>query len=298
MYPKIKELFLTKVPHNPEILSRESPPVAEMFRQYKIFDRSDLEHQEKPMFEWIPDNTYEFLAWDSKYLIRLIARAFDIDFKYEKFDGPLTHQIAEVRGMPILLTIQPSKEQLLLSVAHMVIMLDQPFIVLAPTRKYFSARITEYLSRRNAGFFDLESHLTLQPNGMLQADKTGGELFSQYLPVQKESVSGNEATRLFALFKSLKSEPRDRKAPLIKVFECLVLDKRSQAETAKICNCSEGLISSRVKRIEKRMNLSVEQLRAFGSQLNDLNSQVRDSRARKIYQKGLVDDTQDDDSPD
>jgi hypothetical protein len=223
-----------------------------------------------------------------KPLSSAIAKAFGLQSKFTEVGIPSTRQIAELGDMPILLTIQSDDELFQSAVSQLVAMCEQPFVLLAPTRGHFNVKITSLLSRKNAGFFDLESHLTLSADGSLRASKTGGELFSKYLPEQKEAVSESEAVKLFALMKSLKSGPSIRKATLEQVFQFLVLDQKSQVETARLCKCSEATISARVKVIEKRMDLPIKQLRAFASRLRDIDIQ-KDQRAKTLNKRELVD---------
>ncbi len=108
-----------------------------------------------------------------------------------------------------------------------------------------------------------------------------------------EPVSDSEAMRVFALMKALDDGQRNRKAPLGRVFRLLVLEGLSQAATAKQCGCSPGLVSSRVAEIQRRMKRPVTELRALASRLGELDVAADDSRARKIYRRGMTDDSQD-----
>jgi hypothetical protein len=107
-----------------------------------------------------------------------------------------------------------------------------------------------------------------------------------------EPVSDNEAVRVFALMKALDDGQRNRKAPLGRVFRLLVLEGLSQAATAKQCGCSPGLVSSRAAEIQRRMKRPVTELRALASRLGEMEVATADSRARKIYRRGLTDDAE------
>jgi len=110
-----------------------------------------------------------------------------------------------------------------------------------------------------------------------------------------DGASESEATRVFALMKSLDAGERTRKAPLDRVFRLLVLEGHSQETVAVKCQCSPGLVSLRVAEIERRMGRPVMELRALASQLGAMNASVEDSRARTIYRRGLTDDTESED---
>ena len=286
-YPEIQRLFLKKVPWNDDLKSRLNVRVLRFLYEHPPGGGDWMDSIKADLLR--PD--WHLLGWDWKFICKLIARAFTLDSKYAEVNVQSTRQVAELSDLLILLTIQPGDDAFHLAVAQLVAMLDQPFVLLAPTRRFYNVKISELLSRRNAAFFDLETHLRLLPNGSLQADKSGGELFSQYLPEQREALSESEAVKLFALMKSLNSEPSIRKATLEQVIQFLVLDNMTQAKAAVACKCSEATISARVKEIEKRMGKPIEQLRGIASRRYAMDSPEKVSRAKNLYRKGLVDDT-------
>ena len=108
-----------------------------------------------------------------------------------------------------------------------------------------------------------------------------------------EPVSDAEAVRVFGVMERLGDGDRNLKAPLDLVFRLLVFKGFSQRAVAVKCECSPGLISARVAEINRRMGRPVAELRALASHLSEMEVVVKDSRARKIYQPGLVDDTED-----
>ena len=111
------------------------------------------------------------------------------------------------------------------------------------------------------------------------------------LPVRTEPVSDDAAVAVFALMKKLDDGARTRKAPLGRVFRLLILEGHSQEVVAVKCRCTPSLISLRVAEIERRMRRPLAELRLLAMRLGEMNATVQDSRARKIYQRGLVDDT-------
>ena len=131
----------------------------------------------------------------------------------------------------------------------------------------------------------------LLPSGLLQTRKSGGESFSAYLPEQEDAVTEGEAVRLFALMKSLDSGRKKEKAPRGKVFMLLVLERRTQAYVAREFECSPGLVSLRVRQIEKTMKRPLAELQRFASRLDEMDAADKDPRARTLYRKGLTDDT-------
>lgn len=126
---------------------------------------------------------------------RAIARAFKCEAQAADFGLPGTWQVAaySTDAVPVVLTIQNDRAAFQRVVAELTARLRKRFILLGPTRRFLDVGIMELLENVKAGYFDLESHLTLLPSGILQARPTGGEFFSKYLPEAKEPVSDDEA---------------------------------------------------------------------------------------------------------
>ncbi len=227
---------------------------------------------------------------------RAIAKSFECDAKDVDLGLPGTKQIAAFgnAALPVVLTIQQDRASLAGAVAQLVAKLKEHFILLAPTSRFLDANSSGLLKSAKAGFFDLESNLIFLPGGKFQARKSGGELFSPFLPQNEDAVSDGEARQVFALMKSLDLGTKYRKAPLEKVFHLLVNEDKSQVFAARNCNCSEPLISLRVRQIEKKMKRSLGELKKLAARLSEMSATVEDSRARKIYHRGLTDDTGDD----
>jgi hypothetical protein len=111
-------------------------------------------------------------------------------------------------------------------------------------------------------------------------------------------VSESEAKRVFVLMKRLEGGPKQRKAPLATVFRLVVLEGHSQGKTARLCDCVPALISRRVKTIESRFGMSIEQLRNFASTILEMEATVKGDRYRKRKGGAAVDESaEDDDGP-
>ena len=155
------------------------------------------------------------------------------------------------------------------------------FVLLAPTSRFCTAPATEMQARVNAGFFSLESNLTLLASGKLHAPMSGAELFKGHLPEQKEAVRESDGKRVFELFKKLATSRGITKARLETVFRLAVLEGHSQRKTARLCRCVPPLISRRVKTIEARFGMSIERLRNFASEILEMEASVKGDRVRK-----------------
>jgi hypothetical protein len=94
-------------------------------------------------------------------------------------------------------------------------------------------------------------------------------------------VSKGEAARLLLLLRKLEGEIKQWKAPPARVFRLTVLEGNSQAKTARLCGCVPALISRRVKMIESRFGMPIEQLRNFASTILEMEASVKGDRTRK-----------------
>jgi hypothetical protein len=219
---------------------------------------------------------------------RAIARAFGCDLKEDDL-LPNTMQIASFSGatLPIILTIQNEAEQFRSIVGQLVALLRRPFVLLGPTTRLVKAPALGFLEGVKAEFFDLESHLSLLPSGVLAPRRSAGELFSHLVGTEQE-VSAKQVKKLFELFQKLSIRGQSqRKGKIDAVFWLLVFQHRRQASVAEELKCSESVISKRVREIEAFMGLRLEQLKAFGSRLYDMEVE-RNPQARRRYDKGLV----------
>jgi hypothetical protein len=214
---------------------------------------------------------------------RAIATAFECEPKESDLGLYNVRQVGAFGGaaLPIVLSIQHEPEHFLYALGQVALRLREGFVVLAPTGRFYDARAQELLGNAKAGFFDLESHLSVLGSGRLHAAKTGGELFTRFLPEKAEALRESDARRVFELFKKLATHRGITKAPLETVFRLAVLEGHSQAQTARLCGCVPALISRRVKTIESRFEMSVEQLRNFASVILEMEASVKGDRRRK-----------------
>jgi len=214
---------------------------------------------------------------------RALASAFGLDPKEAAFGVPGAMQIGSFggAGLPIVLSIQHEPGEFRAALTELAVRLREGFIVLSPTSRWFDVRSKELLASAKAGFFDLESHVALLPGGRLQVGNSAGELFARYLPEKAEAVNASDGKRVFELFKKLATAKGISKAPLETVFRLTVLEGHSQGKTARLCGCVAPLISRRVKTIEGRFGMSIEQLRNYASVILEMEASVKGDRVRK-----------------
>ena len=132
------------------------------------------------------------LSWPK--LGRALAGAFGFAAKGGGFKLPGTMQIGAYASaaVPVVLTIQHEPAEFRSVVAELAARLREPFILFAPTSRFVDGTCKELLANCRAGFFALESHVSLTTQGNLQARKTGAELFARFLPEEKEPQHENE----------------------------------------------------------------------------------------------------------
>jgi hypothetical protein len=185
-------------------------------------------------------------------------------------------------AIPVVLIIQDSKEHFNYALMSAAARLGERFIILAPTSRFLDGPTTGLLKTGRAGFFDLNSHISMLPNGTLQARKTAGELFSPLLPATAEPTSANTALQLFALVEALDSENPLRKAPTITVFRLSFVQGLPRKAVAKQCDCVPSLITLRIREIETKLGRKRSELLQFSSHFQAIEDSLSDPRARRI----------------
>lgn len=224
-------------------------------------------------------------------LARALGRAFDLQ-RYERELGlPWTQQFAtfSAAGVPVILTIQQERHEFNHVVAELASRWREGFILFAPTSRFVDGHTHELFSHARAKFFDLETHVRLQPDGTLNAPVRAGELFAQFVTRRDEPGTESEARQVFRTLQKLRSKVVGIKAPPYEVFLCVVVDGLSQREAARKCNCSLALISVRVKELEREFKRSVAKLKALASELVELQTTVKGDELRKRKQGARAD---------
>jgi hypothetical protein len=236
----------------------------------------------------------EVVVWELNFvrLGREVARALKCEPKDAKLGLTRTWQIGSLGDapLPIVLTIQHDADGLGEVVAQLVARFPKGFILLAPTSRFCTAAATELLGKVNAGFFSLESHLTLLTSGKLHAPKSGAELFKGHLPEQKEPLREAESARVFRLFGELLAMGTKLTAPPARVFDLMVFKKMSRAETALACKCVASVITKRVALIEGHFRMPIEKLCDFASDLKERQRTVKGDKYAKKKHGALPDE--------
>jgi hypothetical protein len=229
------------------------------------------------------------LNWQK--LGRTIAAGLGCDRKEATFGLPQTMQVASFSGaaLPIVLTIQNDTTAMRSVVGQLVGKLRERFVVLAPTGRFVDGHVRTMLTNAKAGFFDLESHLTLTAAGVFQSSRSAGELFSSLIADAKEPASDDEARGLFVLLQEL-DDGKVVKAPAVQVFRLYCMQGLSRAQVAKQCKCAPSLVTLRLKAIEQKLGRKVAELRQLSGHFEKIEDSLRDDRARKVRRRSAIDD--------
>ena len=185
--------------------------------------------------------------------------------------------------VPVLLTIQPDPESYQNVIAQLAVKLPKGFILLTPT-KLADAGAMDWAARANVGLYDLESNFDITPSGNLHSAKTGLELFAANLPATRDAMTDTEAVRIFGILQKLRSKQTGITAPLIDVFNVVVMERTKYRAAAKKCGCSVGTLTTRIRELEAEFGLPVKQLQAFADRLLDMQTSVKGQRTAKKKQ--------------
>jgi hypothetical protein len=78
-----------------------------------------------------------------------------------------------------------------------------------------------------------------------------------------EPASDDVAREVFDVIRRIELPARDRKAPLVKVFQLYYVDGLTAATVAKKCRCSRRLIVIRLQQLSRKLGRKPSQLRAL-----------------------------------
>ncbi len=143
---------------------------------------------------------------------------------------------------------------------------------------------------------NLSSELLMGLLGATPEQMSAIELILNCKPMGADAVAENVARQLFALIKELEMEGGWRKAPILQVFRLYCMENFSRNEVAKRCGCAPSLITLRLQAMEKKLGRKPSELRQFSSHFEAMEDSISDSRAKKIYRNGLVDEPENGDS--
>lgn len=228
------------------------------------------------------------LSWSR--LGRALCATLECDVRDTSLGVPGARQIGAFSpaAVPVVLIIQDDRDEFRSALAAVAARVGKPFILIAPTSRFLDVPGQEILRAFEAEVFDLETNVLLLPSGVLQAKKNPMVLFARFLPGSTGEAPDEVARQLFALVEELEGEGKWRKAPVTKVFQLYCVKGLSRAEVAKKCGCVPGLITERLKRIEKKLGRKPSELRQLSPHFEQIEDSLSDPRAKGIYRKGAA----------
>jgi hypothetical protein len=202
------------------------------------------------------------LNW--KKLGREICKAFGLDTRFTTLPIPNTVQIGtwSADAVPVILTVQCERPLFRFACSELVSLLNQKFILLAPTATLADARSTATLNRVGAQLFMLETTLRLTDHGTLHSIRTPGELFAKFTPQPKETDL-SVAERAYALIQQLGPK-------VIEVFQLYCVEELSAEGTARELDVSKRTVLRHLKTIGRRTGTNPRALRRLSAHLSHL----------------------------
>src|SRR5262249_45088930 len=119
-----------------------------------------------------------------------------------------------------------------------------------------------------------------------------GELFSKFSP-QIRDADEDVASRAFALVHQLDSQGTRKPPSLLGVFRMYCVDGFSVSTIARKFRSSRMTVRHRLKLIETKIGMDIDQLRKMSAHLERAEASFVDSRASHIHRKNLIYDEDD-----
>jgi hypothetical protein len=233
------------------------------------------------------------LSWTK--LARALCHVFALDHKPADLGLLNTRQIGSwsVDAVPVILTIQHERAWLRTVLLELLARLRQQFILLAPTAKNIDAVSHELLASSNAAFFSLDATIALTDERSLRLTGAApGRLFAKFTR-QPGDADEDIASRAFALVQQLDAEGT-RKAPtVLSVFRMYCIDGFGVTTIARKCETTRTTIRARLKLVETKTGMSIDQLRKISAHFEQAEASFNDSRASHIHRKNLIYDEDD-----
>jgi hypothetical protein len=233
------------------------------------------------------------LSWTK--LARALCHAFALDYKPADLGLLNTRQIGSwsADAVPVILTIQHERRWFRTVLLELLARLRRRFILLAPTAKNIDAVSHELLASSDGAFFSFDATVTLTAEGSLRLrGAVPGELFARFSPQPGDSDE-EIASRAFALVHQLASQGTRKEPSVMAVFRMYCIDGFSVSTIARKCDTSRMTVRQRLRLIEKKTGMDVDQLRKYSAHLEKAEASFVDSRASHIHRRNLIYDEDD-----
>ena len=195
-------------------------------------------------------------------------------------------------AVPVFLTIQTEPGDLRAAINELGVRHQDPFILLVPTAAHLKFASRELLTHRKADFLPLESSVLLTDDGGLRATRSPGEPLARYNP-QPDKDTQQIAISAVALVHCLEAIKTNTPPTVLQVFERRYLDQHSKRRIARDFDCSPGTIRNRLRAIKRTLGDKYRGLERYVPLFRAAIEQRSNPKARRIYMKGLFDDSSD-----
>jgi hypothetical protein len=253
-----------------------------------IFGRCRCKHWDCDDFK-LTDEEITLWQLNLPKLSRAICKALGLTSKFHEF-GPNTFQIGtwSADAVPAFLTIQWDEREFPHVVASLVADQKKPFILLAPTSTHMDATSQRYLASVGAELFSLETNLTLTEHGTFQPRSLPGEIFARFRPEPKEALPEDVLRRAVAVLYQLDPQSRRKHPSVLTVFRLYCREELSVRAISRRCHCALGTVMERLKVIEAKTGIAPENLRRVSRQIEKIEEELTDARAKHIDRTGAI----------
>jgi hypothetical protein len=208
---------------------------------------------------------------------------------------PATRQIGSWSSdsVPVILTIQCDTYFFQFVVSALGNRLRRPFILFAPTNLHIDAHTHELLANAQAEFFALTNIVNITHNATLVPARPPGELFSRFAPKPVDETAADALRTAFALIDELDKESAvEPKA--FEVFRLYCMKGWSIPKITAELKCGVATVDRRLKQIQERTGKHPKYFRQLSGHFENVKSQFRDSRARRMNAEAALDQPGDD----
>lgn len=219
---------------------------------------------------------------------------------------------------PVYLAFVEGEAELVCEIERLRLQRPGPFVLLTPTRRFYSPEADAALGAAGALGLALTGLVDLEPGGNLRLiqplepllapwqegvsaqaglgevlRRIHGEIaaarheFSQR-STAAERLPEEDALRLFALVRELDPAGAAGKAPLLQVFRLYCLEGLAAEGVARRCGCSKTLIIRRLGQLRRKLGRNPAELRAFAGQFEAIEKSVGEFRGRRLSRHSML----------
>lgn len=229
------------------------------------------------------------LNWEK--LGRAICKAFGFQCRHADLGVHNAVQIAAYteQGIPVVLGIHCDPWPFRQALCELAARLRCRFILFAPTADWMDAPCQEILSGAGGGFLSLEATVRLHANGDLHTLRPAQELLAPFAPEARENPESVIGAALLLIHRL--DAPGVKQLPThADFFRMYCSDGWALSKIMSETGCSQGTASNRKSHCERVLKAPLESFRQHGDLIERMERQYRDSRAKRIHRKDLIDD--------